>query len=524
MPADIPPPPEDFEDIDAVQAWLEGQDRSWSIALAARSALRALPFVGQAMSSPGADPVKAADAIVSPMFRASALPWLAGTWPSHGNDLRPAADSADSAALSAAFSAALSALSADSAALSAALSAARSDCLALRDGTTAPALLRRPLWPDGSPEVAGEAWSALAEALRGLDAGWEVWTGWYEARLRGQEWAEANGLPLIRELEIRRATLKDDPADFNPDDALWKQGPAAVNARIRQIEQEYDYPRRRMPEPVQDVRAAVEFDELADGRIGVSGGFGSEPDLSPPHSASDLANRLEACREAAADLIDEIDSRPRNFPKDDYTKRLRRYGDRLPTDETGNFYGANMAMVQVHRLLRSHLDELPNEIAVDLSSLIALHIETRRYYPGFIVLEDTVRHSPVTDRAPQQEIEAILTAIRDDESGLFDEEVPRALDEAVAGNGSPGLTALVASRDDALLPPRDSALELDPDMVRDYDVVTRINSLYRVLRKKGKKAKLPDASKEDVSAVAASYTIAEALAPVLSWLLRFLGM
>ena len=71
----------------------------------------------------------------------------------------------------------------------------------INSGKSAQDLAYAPLWlssPDDIPDtplaqIIGK-WHALRSHLLSVDKGWEVWTDWYEARLRGE--------PLIKEIEI----------------------------------------------------------------------------------------------------------------------------------------------------------------------------------------------------------------------------------------------------------------------------------------------------------------------------------
>ena len=79
-----------------------------------------------------------------------------------------------------------------------------------------------PLWPDGAPRWAIEAWRTLKSALLAADQGWEVWTDWYEARLAGDAARSPN-----EALEVARATIPDE---------IWKQGPAVGECRDQEAD------------------------------------------------------------------------------------------------------------------------------------------------------------------------------------------------------------------------------------------------------------------------------------------------
>jgi hypothetical protein len=100
------------------------------------------------------------------------------------------------------------------------------DAALFESGYSSIDLVRSPLWANGAPEWATEAWQTLKFALLGGDEGWEVWTDWYEARLAGDA-----GHPPNEALEIARATIPDE---------VWKQGPAVVNAEIRWLTAQHE--------------------------------------------------------------------------------------------------------------------------------------------------------------------------------------------------------------------------------------------------------------------------------------------
>lgn len=128
---------------------------------------------------------------------------------------------------------------ADYAAYAADRAALRADAEGLCEGLSVRGLLGRPLWPDQPPERLMPRWDTLKTACHREGDHWSVWTGWYEARLYGQAWADRQGMPWIAELEFLRCTLRDDPSDPTPNDALWRAGPDTVNAKIQDLEARY---------------------------------------------------------------------------------------------------------------------------------------------------------------------------------------------------------------------------------------------------------------------------------------------
>ena len=66
------------------------------------------------------------------------------------------------------------------------------------------------------PDWAFEAWAQLEQALLGVQEDWEVWTDWYEARLKAGE--------ADQTIEIARVIIPDK---------IWDDGPKVVNRQIR---------------------------------------------------------------------------------------------------------------------------------------------------------------------------------------------------------------------------------------------------------------------------------------------------
>jgi hypothetical protein len=262
---DTVPVPEDWSDSDAAEAWLRTQPREVCVALAARAALRVLPLAIHALNRRSSD---RRSRLLLPAFRAAAAAWSAGvrSWPREvvtcaavasniainaaadlAAESRADADAATHAGVDAAAAAAdaseaaaavldattnplhaaarATARAADEAAdaaayvsgAAAAHAAFTADIRAILPRGNALALLLAPLWPSEPPDWADAAWSNLCDHVLAADEGWEVWTTWYEARLKGG--------PVDVDLETKRV--------IGP--KRWKEGPKAVNAEIAAI-------------------------------------------------------------------------------------------------------------------------------------------------------------------------------------------------------------------------------------------------------------------------------------------------
>jgi hypothetical protein len=82
-----------------------------------------------------------------------------------------------------------------------------------------------PLWLQLQPDRIGALWQQLRRDLLDVEQDWQVWTTWYDDRLRGR--------PIHRERELVYVQIEQ---------TLWDQGPAIVNAEIRRRIEELEPP------------------------------------------------------------------------------------------------------------------------------------------------------------------------------------------------------------------------------------------------------------------------------------------
>lgn len=255
-------------DAEEFEAWLRKQPREVDLVIAIRMALRVTPLYACILDLSHWTATLLAKAIVLPILRGMALPWvghptepidwgIASILFAVGEVTRAAATARDAAsearavakmargggaaatattAFNARRAATAAAIVADAARAgvlspktkislsSGALVAAdteafAADRAAIDAGSSFVSLAAAPLWPDGGmPDDLRKDWERLKSALLSLNEDWDVWTDWYEARLEGAEANEA--------LEVARVTLPE---------ALWQQGPKAVNGEIRHL-------------------------------------------------------------------------------------------------------------------------------------------------------------------------------------------------------------------------------------------------------------------------------------------------
>jgi hypothetical protein len=259
-------PPEPLEDKESLERWLSGQSREVAFVVAARAALRVAPCaVWMSPDRLGSAARSRFASLTAAIFRAAAVARVAGKYPTRVDMLsRVAASAASEAAtydaksfyldnesrstasllapfLGAATAASLAAFAVatpDRAASDAAFAFSQAAhvaefAVAAMKGVDAPmwdeldadldaiaqtgaaAASDRPLWSDRQPDWASQAWSRLQNHLPRGDH-WEVWTQWYEERLRGGSRGEAYELAFA-----------DVPSEF------WQKGPGVANAWIK---------------------------------------------------------------------------------------------------------------------------------------------------------------------------------------------------------------------------------------------------------------------------------------------------
>jgi hypothetical protein len=226
-----PPNPQDSE---AFGKWLGASPREWGIALAARAALRTLPFRQ-------AEPASAYAGELLSEFRAVAASRYAAGYPSGETPAVLAAEALRGegfrnrvSGLIAAFYAASAVYAADETDAVKAIVTANAvigqhaqvlrDALDLYNGEHPQRLVHAPLW---RPAEDGETllrvqneWLRLAGELRRQGSHWQVWTIWYDYALKGSPAAFKS-----------RAEWETAFVDL-PDPLPWDDGPEAVNTKI----------------------------------------------------------------------------------------------------------------------------------------------------------------------------------------------------------------------------------------------------------------------------------------------------
>ena len=240
------------------RAWQCGQTPELCVVVGARCALRALPMLNNELVGDEARDAEARALLVLPSFWAMAGAWLGGAWKDLRGDVGhanlrsrlrndPGVEATQAAAhigetfMDVEFTrvsdeeipgvvceAALAAGRALEQVGGAGLAAehrkafAADMALAVRSAASdGPKSLHElslsPLWPGGTPDPVLHNWSGMKAHLLVAGEDWQVWTDWYDDRLRGGG--------ACREVELDRVSIAED---------LLLDEPAVVNGAIRQ--------------------------------------------------------------------------------------------------------------------------------------------------------------------------------------------------------------------------------------------------------------------------------------------------
>ena len=320
-------PVADLETLDQVERWLKEPERTRAqiVIFAARAALRAVPALAGELDSIE-DGGKKRAALILPVFRAMAAPWVARVYPTQGAErfahaaaaaraaatdataaahatahatyaaARAAATDATDATTAAAHAAAAARAAATDAAAAAATdattaaahatdattAAAIKDANRLAHGTAPDELAREPLWHGTAPPWARDLWSRLRAELDQADEDWDVWIAWYERRLAGA--------PLGLPLERAWLQLTDDD---------WNQGPAHANRKLK------DIVARHTPPPQQ--RPGMQWVERGDKIVAVSEADESDRAAADRPIVTQMHAAVQQKAKNCASLLNSID-------------------------------------------------------------------------------------------------------------------------------------------------------------------------------------------------------------------------
>ncbi len=437
--------------------WLEGKDRSVAVAIASRAVLRVVPLVWQEISGKSAHSSIDIRTILS-LFRVIAFPCFTGSWPHQlimdtiffENAVSRASNyKSDScrAAVLAARSYISNSASSNSAKLSvraieiAANSAHRSalfsaryptdgpwvevskDLVEIESGIAPSELMRNSIWFYGMPDMIHVRWEKIKLDLLELDENWQVWTDWYEDRLRGA--ADPKSRPLIEALELERVLIDDED---------WEQGAAHVNAMIAEMEARH---RAQVPE---QRPASIEVEYGEDGKLHCR--------ASPPPEARDIAQdqRLQAAWAAHSDQLAGLEALDpgKNLPT--FGRAMRDYRRALGA----TYDEMNVIALGVHGSRLNSFSERADELFLEEA---ASEVQALNANHGLFIRQFEAWNDYIADASPEPSAETLDAAIDfarslNDAPELIAEDVSEpinALADAVAADRT-----LVANTEDGL--------------------------------------------------------------------------
>jgi hypothetical protein len=508
------------------------QYRDASAVFAARAALRVIPVLASTFGLPSRELNNLQRGAVLRTFRCATAAWAVASFPGRAPDLRSAAlaayrdvDHQTASAPERVAAHAAAAASSDSS-FPTYLSAKRSiEIVAgaghalfepmlgafahdaeILDQRTSPATLAlsSTLWPR-TPDWAFEGWAELKRALVAANETWEVWTAWYEARLKAGRADEV--------VEIARATILDE---------TWRQGPRVVNSQIRSVVDSLQGQAPARLEPLADVPSAFGFGWTTAGTITAISGLSNSPTFPLPTSETDHRNRLDACRTIAKDVISALRAQKYNA-RPEYADALTNYRKRLPTAPgTGNILLADAEARRLRDLWANDLDSIAAGLASLLKIFLEQHIGLRPYYPEIEKFYRDVQTGRIETPLPQDAVEGFVKGVRNNTPTVFDQSVTSALDVTARLAPEPEVTPsstgeMHPTNNGQPMPPVDPLKELNPRKARDYTIGGVINAVWKTYLEG---EKIPKAAKGWKEA-------GEALQPyvgsILDWLRSFTG-
>ncbi|MEA2894797.1 MAG: hypothetical protein QOJ84_412 [Bradyrhizobium sp.] len=485
-----------------VRAWLELQSHQVAIVYAARSALRAIPHLASLRSFTDED--ENIRRLILSCFRADAAAWTIARYPSDRSGLHRCAKTASDAVLSAAgpwlarnpanraagrasAAAARAAKSARESGSSAASGieeiftqlyveipnsraefetiGASTDIELLDSGFDPNDIIQHPLWINRFPAEIQSDWEELEARLLSLNEDWFVWTEWYWARLRGDV---AN-----KTAEISRTKLKA---------SIWKQPPATVNSKIKEIISKTKLELSNALVPLDNVPSPFAFQISETGKIDLASSPSNSPQFPFLNSQREQTDRLNVCRTLAQDLISDLKGR-RFQARPEYVEGFEKYADRLPSDlNAGNFLLAEAEARTLRNLFAAEASIISVAFAAKLKTFLEQHMGLRVFYPDVANFYRDVRSGRMIEPLPLDAVEGVLNGVKENTPTVFEPTVQ----EAIQGSLKSASVVMPVNAGDQpaidatqLLPPNDPLGDIDPHKAADFTFAGATNGIWK---------------------------------------------
>jgi hypothetical protein len=525
-PDEAPPDPSDHESF---ARWLGARPREWWLVIAARAALRTIPFTTMIGSS------DAIGRFLLSVFRATSASRYASLYPIRPTSAVEAARAlaaegfiGASSSIVAAYYAASAVSSSDPSYSARALVTATEvvrqdaaillDAFALYNGVAPSRLAQAPLWrpaeEGGTPRHLRTEWQKLANDIRHLGDHWRVWIDWYEYVLQGSPLAAKHN-------ESREAVYVDS--------LPWEKGAEAVNteiaARLERPEAETMWSMsytittpdqslaKSLPVPIEGVFSAVDFTAARGRPIRAQQAAEVQPVLKTSVDKRDHKPRLDLCRDSALTLLETINQHRFNV-REGYRQALSENVRHLPTNtRKRNILFADQETRILHDLFVADADSLSPEFAIRLKALLQAHQALRVFYPGLMRFYDDVRFGRTSEPLPIDAAERIANIV-EEAPHIFDSSVVQALSDAAPPLPAPTEPRAETGRTD-LQPPPDPMGSLPTEKAQAYARAGIINRLWAVF---GQGEKI---NKNAESWVRTGQTLAPHIVKILDWLNRF---
>jgi hypothetical protein len=222
------------------------------------------------------------------------------------------------------------------------------------------ALLAKPLWPNKAPSEILALWGALKRDLIAFQAGFNIWTTWYEDRLAGK--------PLDLELERQWMFLPDE---------IFTKSPAEINRHLTAL---------------RDARSVALTEQSTETRI-------SANDVSSTQPPPELPAEQQPGPQFAIRADGKIDLRPSGLaPSDDLAEisAIRSAIIEALDDLTALLEGSNAYGTIARVAMRYKAAISADELSIDLLYANGLRLENARAR-----LNREIKNGDCPDLAPQ---------------------------------------------------------------------------------------------------------------------------